>query len=414
MVLKPEFKAALASIIRPIYASNLPDSLDAMRGWLGKLTLLKPTYPIIAVTGSVGKGSTALALARHFSHYGWRIGLYTSPHLHSFRERFQIDGEMISQEAFVSHAEKVLAITQDDILKPSTFETATLIAFDWFAAKKIDLAVCEIGMGGRFDAVNAIPNQLAIFTPVELEHASALGGSLETIAWHKVGILHSKSVGISLPQLPAVRAVFEREAASLNASIMRANNDSSLLKQAANIIKTRLPVEGAAGKEGQWDSQLPGRLEVIRSAERTYIVDGAHTASSAARLRANLDTFAPQPILLIAALLRDKPAAKILSPFDAPQFHVVIASLPGHRGGKADDVLNQWRPRYARTEIAESIETALEMAALASERLIVFCGSLRTAAIARELLGQLTAAALIESRFTRDLFENDDYPGKIR
>lgn len=412
MPLNSEFQAVLASIVRPIYAADLPDNLDMMRHWLEQLGLSKPAYPIIAVAGSVGKGSAALSLAHHFSKVYRRVGLYTSPHLHSFRERFQIDGEMISQKSFAFHASKVIALTQKDTLQPSTFEAATLIAFGWFAAEQIDLAICEIGMGGRFDAVNALPNQLAVFTPVELEHVAALGGTLETIAWHKIGILQPEGTGISLPQSPPAQRVFKQEAALLGAALIEASDLPDMLKQADRVITARQPAAEQTIPP-RWGKQLPGRMEIFRANDHTFILDGAHTASSAARLRAYLNTL-EQPILLIAALLRDKSAAAILRSFDAPQFRVVLAPLAGHRGAAPGELLNVWQPEYAKVESVESVQTAISTAAFAPEPVIAVCGSLRTVALARETLGLLSADALAESHFTRALFENDTYLRKIR
>ncbi|MBE2181911.1 MAG: hypothetical protein IAE89_00675 [Anaerolineae bacterium] len=413
MALNPDFQAALASIIRPIYATDLPDNLEAMRHWLSGLGLATPTYPFIAVAGSVGKGSTALALARHFAGIGQRIGLYTSPHLHSFRERFQIDGVMISQKAFAHHAGRIMALTRNSGAQPSTFETATLIAYNWFSAEGVDLAICEIGMGGRFDAVNAAPNQLAIFTPIEREHVVALGGTLESIAWHKAGILQNGGVGISLPQSPVVEAVFEREAKSKNAKLIWAQDEAALIEHARSIISPKMRIE-ISPHVHQWADQLPGRLEVVSFEERIYIIDGAHTSRGAARLRAHLDTYNQQPILLAAALLRDKPAPEILSLFDDPLFTIFLTSLSGHRRANPEDIMREWHPSHAKVEIVENIAEAFSRAAHSHQRLIAICGSLRAAALAREILGLVSDSALIESKFTRSLFESDSYLREIR
>ncbi len=413
MALNPDFQAALASIISPIYAADLPDNLEAMQHWLDQLNLTTPGYPFITVAGSVGKGSAALALARHFAEIGRRIGLYTSPHLHSFRERFQIDGVMISQKKFAHHAKRVIALTQNSDAQPSTFEAATMIAIDWFTAEKVDLAICEIGMGGRFDAVNAVPNQLAIFTPIEREHAAALGGTLESIAWHKAGILQNDGVGISLPQSSTVKTALEREAESKNATLIWARDENALLEYASSIITPELPIK-ISSHGHQWADQLPGRLEVVSSEERTYILDGAHTVRGAARLRAHLDTYNQQPILLVAALLRDKPAPEILALFDDPLFTISLTSLPGHRRANPQDIMQEWKPSHAKVEIIENIAEAFNRAAHSRQRLIAICGSLRTAALARETLGLLSNTALIESKFTRSLFESDSYLRGIR
>ncbi len=234
---------ALRALVQPIRAATWELTLDPMRRLIAALDEPQRAYRAVVVTGSTGKGTTCLRIAAALSASGLKVGLYTSPHLHLFRERFVVmkphpptpsataltgEGEqnptrMITQAEFVEMAQMVLAaereINRDADHVYSTFERATALALLWFARQQIDVAVLEVGIGGRFDAVNVVANDLAVFTPIEAEHVAILGGSLESVAWHKAGIIQPRSAAISVAQTPEVWAVLEREAQEKGASL---------------------------------------------------------------------------------------------------------------------------------------------------------------------------------------------------
>jgi dihydrofolate synthase/folylpolyglutamate synthase len=173
------------------------------------------------VTGSKGKGSVTTLTARILREYGHTVGTITSPHLVSYRERIRINGRAIPLADF-------LRLVDD--LKPSIDHTAgnlpqnrylspqgifLAMALRWFDENGCDVAVIEVGRGGRFDDNALIPNHLGLFSPIVLEHARYLGATTERIAWHKAGILKPGGHGLSLPQAPNVRTVLEAEAATL-------------------------------------------------------------------------------------------------------------------------------------------------------------------------------------------------------
>src|SRR6185503_972995 len=202
----------------------------------------------VVVTGSTGKGTTCLRLAELLSIAGLNVGLYTSPHLHLFRERFAVlvssDGSrrlnidlqnrscrLITQSEFVEIAQIVFTAQQKLDHRYSTFESATAIALLWFAKQQVEIAVLEIGIGGRFDAVNAVTNVLAVFTPIEAEHISMLGGSLESVAWHKAGIIQPNGQAISVPQVPEVMAVLEREAYEKGAALQIVDDPLEVIRR---------------------------------------------------------------------------------------------------------------------------------------------------------------------------------------
>ena len=161
--------------------------------------------PAIHVAGTKGKGSTAAMIASALSAAGYRTGLYTSPHLHTFRERISVDGEMIAEEEFSSLTER-LQPEIDEVNRLhnygeiTTFEILTALAFAFFSKRRVDFQVLEVGLGGRLDATNVVTPQIAVITSISLDHAEVLGGSFARIAREKVGIIKPGALVVSAPQ----------------------------------------------------------------------------------------------------------------------------------------------------------------------------------------------------------------------
>src|ERR1700722_6984610 len=174
-------------------------------------TLEFPTasYATIHVAGSNGKGSVATKIAKGLALSGYRVGLYTSPHLFSFCERIVVDGEAISEEEVVEGMRKIFFIAETQKLDPTFFEMATFLAFDHFRKRKVDLAVIETGLGGRWDATNVIDPVLTVITSISREHVHILGDDLEQIASEKAGILKGKIPVIVGPKA-RFQAIYDR------------------------------------------------------------------------------------------------------------------------------------------------------------------------------------------------------------
>ena len=407
-----DFYDALDGLCRPVLAADFPRPLAPMRRLLAALGDPQEHFAAVVVAGSVGKGTAAVGIANTLASPAGPIGLYTGPHLHSFRERFVIDGQRISQEAFAATAERVLAAARRLESAYSTFELATALGLLWFAQQRVGLAVLEVGVGGRWDAVNAADAALAVITPLEREHIRMLGGSLQTIAWHKAGILRPGRRAIAAPQPPAAADVLAVEAARLGAELTFVPDAEALPAAAGCELAARgLAAATSAPAAGGLFAPLPGRLEIIERGGQTLVIDGAHTPSGAARLRAQLDALAgaEAPIYLIAAMLADKDPAAFLRVFDRPGCRLALPALPGHRALPPEALRLKAGLRLARIEQFPTPEAALAAARRAPERLVVITGSLRLAAAAREALGLLTPAELAEAAATRARFEGPDY-----
>lgn len=405
------YLAALAALIQPIRAADLPHTLEPMRALLGQLGNPQRDFPAILIAGSTGKGSAAWGIAHGLRMAGHRVGLYTSPHLHSFRERFRIDDDLIAPDVFTAYSERVRAAAQTAGVQPSTFAAATAIAFLWFAEQRVDYAVLECGLGGRFDAVNTAENVvLSAITPIELEHAAMLGGTLESIAWHKAGIMRSgKPVVFSLP-LPPVSQVLLDEVKQRLARLEIAL--TNLVREVLYTLNVPTPTTPPP--------PFPARLELIArvradGSTQTVIIDGGHTPKSAGYvLREMRRQFPDQPLHLLVGLLRDKDAAGYLAAFDHADVTFQPIAVPARRALPPDMLRAAYTPKSAQwaANDADSLLTALD--ALHDRRLALIGGSLRLAAHARESLGLLDADMLAEAIATRELFEGDAYLRKLR
>lgn len=408
---------ALRSLCQPVRAADFPRSLEPIRALLAALDNPQTRFPSVVVAGSVGKGTTCWRIARALwgsprppspSGRGgeMRVGLYTGPHLHSFRERFIINGDMITQTEFIEGAKAITEAAARLDYHYSTFELATALAMGWFARQGVTIAVLEVGMGGRWDAVNTVPNVLAVITPIEKEHVAMLGGSLQTIAWHKAGIMQPGGFAVMSVQTGVVSDVLQAEAERIGVSLTTA--DDCALAACVNLqtrdfitrynVPTRSPI-------------LPGRMEKVEIGGRTVLIDGAHTVQSARRLLGVVEHLVDEKIVvrLIAGMLGDKAANDVLAVFDQPRFHIVLTQAPSHRALAPDVLKEQARLKYAHVEIVPELADALTQVHTAPESLFVVTGSLRMAAAAREAFGLLSADELDEARATRAIFEGEDY-----
>ncbi len=200
-------------------------------------------YKTIHVAGTNGKGSTSHLLAAMLQKAGYKVGLYTSPHLADFRERMRVDGEMISREAVVDFVERWQKCGYKG--HPSFFELTMMMAFDWFAAQQVDIAVIEVGMGGRLDSTNIITPIGCVITNISPDHTQFLGETLPQIASEKAGII-KRGIPVVVGEAEGdVRAVFARKAEEVQAPIVFAQDEALLTACEENF------------KDGGWDCESP-------------------------------------------------------------------------------------------------------------------------------------------------------------
>src|SRR5262245_53162333 len=200
-------------------------SLDRPRALMEAFGNPQETYPIIHVTGTKGKGSVSAMCASVLHAAGLRVGLYSSPHLQDFRERFRINGELIDPEVLASLVERIRPVV-DRTPNLTWFEVTTAIAFLYFAEAGVDIAVLEVGLGGRLDATNIIKSPLvSVITSLSFDHMALLGNTLASIAGEKAGIIKPGIPVVSAPQEPEAFEVLERIASERGAPLTLVGRD---------------------------------------------------------------------------------------------------------------------------------------------------------------------------------------------
>ncbi len=240
----------LLGTIDEIVSRRTSYKLDRMRAFLHELGDPHRSYPTIHIGGTSGKGSTSTMIASALQAAGHRTGLHTKPHLHSMTERARIDGHSISRERFASVLDAMMPAierTASQHGRPTFYETLLALAFAYFAQERVDVAVIEVGLGGRLDGTNVIHPLVAAITSVSYDHTDVLGSSIEEIAVEKAGIA-KRGVPLVLADVPpAARAVIERYAAEVGAPIVHV----------ADVVRVEL--EEGAGSRGQTLAVKSGR-----------------------------------------------------------------------------------------------------------------------------------------------------------
>ena len=383
--------------------------------------------PAIHIAGTKGKGSTAAMIASALSAAGYRSGLYTSPHLHTFRERIAIDGEMIAEEEFSALVER-LQPEIDEVNRHhnygeiTTFEILTALAFACFSGQRVDFQVLEVGLGGRLDATNVVTPRLAVITSLSLDHAEVLGDSLAKIAREKAGIIKPGAVVVSAPQ-PGEAAEVIREVCDRNgASLIEVGRDITWKKLTSNMAGQSFEVRGKKGSyqlaipligghqlenaavavaalealaigaedmaRGLAQVRWPGRLEILRD-KPLFLVDGAHNADSARRLREAIEEYLNfDRLILIAGASSDKDIAGMLGEL-APISSLIVVTRSRHPRALAPAlILDEMERQGVKGELAESVSSAAEraLAVAGPDDLICATGSLFVAAEAREYI----------------------------
>lgn len=193
-------------------------------------------FKSVHIAGTNGKGSSSHMLAAIFQSAGYKTGLYTSPHLYDFRERIKINGEMVSEDFVIEFVQTCIPIIEK--IEPSFFEVTVAMAFDWFAKQKVDIAIIEVGLGGRLDSTNVITPEISIVTQIGKDHMSMLGNSLSAIAYEKAGII-KQNVPVVIGEIhPETQAVFLEQAKLKQASLQFAEEYLVIdaIEQHANFL----------------------------------------------------------------------------------------------------------------------------------------------------------------------------------
>lgn len=286
------------------------------------------SYTTVHIAGTNGKGSTAAFLSSLLQSAGYKVGLITSPHLIELTERIQIDRQNISWEALWEVLQNIEHfLPETDYL--STFEMITLAGFEYFSKMGVDIAVVEVGMGGRCDATNVLKSQTAILTSISLDHENYLGDSLIKIAEEKCGILKPEMTVVSAPQVEEVALVIEKKCDAVGSGLVWADpNDITVpldLKgehqktnaacalTAAKILLSDETVE-ERGLQALAKTSWPGRLQVL-SEKPLVLADGAHNVAGIHALKKYLEeNHSDKNIHFLIGVLKDKNWSRMFHP----------------------------------------------------------------------------------------------------
>jgi dihydrofolate synthase/folylpolyglutamate synthase len=405
-------------------------SLEEVKTLLGELGDPHQRFRSVLIAGTNGKGSTAATLASILHASGQRVGLYTSPHLEKPNERIRIGSAEICDDLFArlyflvkEAAEKLIAENKLP-QSPSYFEVLTAIAFLYYAEQRVDLAVLEVGMGGRLDATNVVDPLLSIITDISLDHMEWLGPTIAAITREKAGILRDGGVMITLPQHPEANQVLGEIATSLgvrgvnaglyvpgsafgnaysvdvlgetievDSPLIGAHQHRNVALAIAAAVELReshgFPITPRSIAVGTRSTYWPGRLERISSGDIEWILDVAHNPAGAWALRGGLRSILKEgnPRVLVFSCLRDKPLAEMAQILFPVFEQVVIAPIHATRAAEMDDLAAAAQETGTRFRKANSVADAMSAAQeLARSGTAVVSGSVYLVGEARSWL----------------------------
>lgn len=385
--------------------------LERFADLLGALNSPQEAFPSIHVAGTSGKGWVCSALAAICQAAGLKTGLYTSPHLKTFRERIQINGEMISARDFargVSELGPRFQAAENEMGFRTVFEILTALAFQTFAEAKVDVAIVETGLGGRLDCTNVLQPALSIITSIGWDHMAILGNTIESITHEKAGIIKAGVPIIVAQQTPDVRSAVMREirqvASEKHSRVIEADRKIKLSVERESLRGAAYQAEFAGGelavrwrkfghsaeinlktilaaveqlrkqgfdlpdraiRKGLSTWRWPGRLDVVAS-KPAIILDGAHNSNSGAALREALDRVVPgKKICWVIGMLRDKDISAVLRILLGKEDTLIATSAPSPRGATAADVAsaaeNLCEAVYCQPNLEKTVKEAVRL-----------------------------------------------------
>jgi dihydrofolate synthase / folylpolyglutamate synthase len=397
-----------------LHPKNIDLGLDRVRAVADRMAI-RFASPVITVAGTNGKGSTCAMLEAIALQAGYRAGMYTSPHLVHFEERCRIHGEIAKAEALLPHFERVEDARRDVSL--TYFEFTTLAILSLMAASRLDLAILEVGLGGRLDAVNIIDADCAVITSIAMDHMDYLGDDRESIGREKAGILRTgKPAVVSDPMPP--QSVLDR-AVEIGADLWTLGRDfnfsgdkqqwawagrgrryaglaypalrganqlinASGVLAALEALRSQLPVTAQAVRNGLAMVELPGRFQIVPG-QPALVLDVAHNPHSVAALAANLDAMGFYPTThAVFGAMADKDLAAMLAKIGPLIDRWYFTDLPTPRADTAASLLARWQAQGTRRDVTASAHAdpmeALRSAVAAADpadRIVVF-GSFHT------------------------------------
>jgi len=354
------------SYLDSLQGSGIRPGLDRIRAMLRALDHPERKYESIIVAGTNGKGSTSSMIASILRAAGRHAGLYTSPHLVDIRERWIIDGAMIDPKLLDDSIEELRHAADRIGITPTYFEALTIVAFIAFARAKCDVAVLEVGMGGRLDATNVVKPIAAVITPIGIDHTEYLGTTIRQIAREKAGVIHRGAIVLTSNEEPVILDVIRKRAARFGSEVhvVRDEHDTPLAgdyqrRNAGLAVATAraLRIDEAAIDRGVQETKWRGRLEHLRARGKEVWIDGAHNAH-AARAIAPFIARLPRPRALVFGIMSDKQVVEVQQIL-YPLFDEIITTEPYPPRSASAASLSNAPNTFADPDVNAAIERAV-------------------------------------------------------
>ena len=380
--------------------------------------------PFIHVAGTNGKGSTTTLIASALTAGGFKTGKFISPYILEFRERMQIDGQMIPEETLAALATRLRPIAEEFKAAgdPVTeFELVTVLGLCWFAEQNCDIAVLEVGLGGRLDATNIIPPPVvAVITRIDYDHTAILGDTLSAIAWEKCGIVKRGSTVISYPDQPVeALAVIRRRTEEENDPLLLPDlsqltvlssglcgsrfcyrgeeysiplpgphqvlNAVTALEALKALSDTRFAVSLQEIAAGFAAARFPARLELLRQSP-PVLLDGAHNPNGGRALCDAVKSLGLHDLTAVVGMLRDKdclPVLQMMAPYCA---RMIVTTVPNPRSYPAEEFARLARSVCPRVTVCPDCQEAARLALAEGENGVLVFGSLYLASAVRPVM----------------------------
>jgi len=406
--------------------------LETIQKLLEKLDNPQDKIPVLHIAGTNGKGSVFAFVSSVLQEAGYRVGRYISPTISDYRERFQINGKMITKKDLFAQLDVIKPLCEEmeteGYRHPTSFEMETALSFSYFLEKKCDVVLLETGMGGAMDATNVVKEPvLTVFSSISMDHMEFLGDTLEKIAKEKCGIMKKGVPVVSYFQEPEAEHVIAQCAKEKEAPLYQLDEkDLKKIKYGLNKqsfyykdekyeislpgthqihnaalalcvlehITERFPITQTQIKRGLIKTKWPGRLQVIGK-NPTFVVDGAHNVDAAKKLMESIEIyFTNRKIIYIMGMFKDKEYEEVVSLTAGRAEHIITVATPGNpRALPAYELAKVVKETNPNVTAADSIEEAVEISLwfAGKDTVVIAFGSL-------SFLGRLTQ--IVEKKTT--------------
>lgn len=345
--------------------------LETTHALMAELDSPHRKFPSVLIAGTNGKGSVARMLHSICYAAGMRTGLYTSPHLVRIEERIQVDGSFISRDDFARSFSEIVRAARTRALNPTFFELLTCTAFAYFAQMKVELAVLEVGMGGRLDSTNVVDPLLSILTPIGIDHKNFLGDTLGQIAREKAGIMRESKLTLSAHQTSEVAGHLLQMASQKDAHLefldsekisvrnstgrrpafqfrefdiqlgipgkVQVQNACLSIEAAHALRRQGLPISDTAILDALTTLQLPAVLQILRE-DPILVVDGGHNRGAAVALSDFVERFTPPPRTLVFGIMKDKEIAEVMACLRPLFDRIHLTRVDSNRAASIDEL----------------------------------------------------------------------------